>query len=108
MERHIENGIFQKEVTEMKEKSKVNIKEVWDNFMDSLDKEQREVVEAALGLVGLGGICYVSYKLGKRVKGKEIDRILDATLKHCKKDEVGALLTMSTKRNKNFSVYIWK
>lgn len=90
------------------ERIEMKNEELDDDFV--LDK--RALLELGVGLAVIATLAYGSYalgfKVGKHAKAKEIDRVLDAALEHCKKDELGVLLHMSTKKNKNFGVYIWK
>lgn len=107
MERHIENGIFYKEVEEMEDK-----RNRIADFLDSLDEDKRELLEIGVGLATifvLGYGCYsLGVRIGKRSMVKEIDRAINSCLDVCKNEGQGVLLTMSSKKHKNFNVYICK
>lgn len=107
MVRHIENGIFYKEVEEMEDK-----RNRIADFLDSLDEDKRELLEIGVGLATifvLGYGCYsLGVRIGKRSMVKEIDRAINSCLDVCKNDGQGVLLTMSSKKHKNFNVYICK
>lgn len=107
MERHIENGIFYKEVEEMEDK-----RNRIADFLDSLDEDKRELLEIGVGLATifvLGYGCYsLGVRIGKRAMVKEIDRAINSCLDMCKNEGQGVLLTMSSKKHKNFNVYICK
>lgn len=107
MERHIENGIFYKEVEEMEDK-----RNRITDFLDSLDEDKRELLEIGVGLATifvLGYGCYsLGVRIGKRAMVKEINRTLNSCLDVCKNEGQGVLLTMSSKKHKNFNVYIFK
>lgn len=107
MVRHIENGIFYKEVEEMEDK-----RNRIADFLDSLDEDKRELLEIGIGLATifvLGYGCYsLGVRIGKRSMVKEIDRAINSCLDVCKNEGQGVLLTMSSKKHKNFNVYICK
>lgn len=107
MVRHIENGIFYKEVEEMEDK-----RNRIADFLDSLDEDKRELLEIGVGLATifvLGYGCYsLGVRIGKRSMVKEIDRAINSCLDVCKNEGQGVLLTMSSKKHKNFNVYICK
>lgn len=107
MEKHIENGIFCEEVEEMEDK-----RNRITNFLDSLDEDKRELLEIGVGLATIFVLGYGCYSLGvhigKRSMVKEIDRAINSCLDVCKNDGQGVLLTMSSKKHKNFNVYICK
>lgn len=107
MKRHIENGIFYKEVEEMEDKrNRITA------FLDSLDEDKRELLEIGVGLATIFVLGYGCYSLGvhigKRAMVKEINRTLNSCLDVCKNEGQGVLLTMSSKKHKNFNVYIFK
>lgn len=101
------NGIFYKEVEEMEDK-----RNRISDFLDSLDEDKRELLEIGVGLATifvLGYGCYsLGVRIGKRAMVKELDRALNSCLDVCKNEGQGVLLTMSTKKHKNFNVYIRK
>lgn len=102
------NGIFCKEVEEMEDK-----KNRIADFLDSLDEDKRALLGIGVGLAGVLILAYGCYglgtKVGKRAMVKELDRALNSCLDVCKNDgQGGVLLTMSTKKHKNFNVYICK
>lgn len=107
MERHIENGIFCEEVEEMEDK-----RNRITDFLDSLDEDKRELLEIGVGLATIFVLGYGFYSLGvrigKRSMVKEIDRAINSCLDMCKNEGQGVLLTMSSKKHKNFNVYICK
>lgn len=107
MVRHIENGIFYKEVEEMEDK-----RNRITDFLDSLDEDKRELLEIGAGLATifvLGYGCYsLGVRIGKKAMVKEIDRAINSCLDVCKNEGQGVLLTMSSKKHKNFNVYICK
>lgn len=107
MERHIENGIFYKEVEEMEDK-----RNRITDFLNSLDEDKRELLEIGVGLATIFVLGYGCYSLGvhigKRAMAKEINRTLNSCLDVCKNEGQGVLLTMSSKKHKNFNVYIFK
>lgn len=108
MERHIENCIFYKEVEEMEDK-----RNRITDFLDSLDEDKRTLLEIGVGLATLLFLAYGCYefgfKVGKKSMVKEIDRVLNSCLDVCKNEgHGGVLLNMSTKKHKNFNVYICK
>lgn len=102
------NGIFYKEVEEMEGK-----RNRITDFLDSLDEDKRELLEIGVGLATifvLGYGCYsLGVRIGKRAMVKEVDRVLNSCLDVCKNEgHGGVLLNMSTKKHKNFNVYICK
>lgn len=107
MERHIENGIFYKEVEEMEDK-----RNRITDFLNSLDEDKRELLEIGVGLAALVFLAYgcyaLGFKFGKKNILKEIDRTLNSCLDVCKNEGQGVLITMSSKKHKNFNVYIFK
>lgn len=100
------NGIFCKEVEEMADKKRIA------DFLDGLDEDKRALLDIGVGLAGVLLLAYGCYglgtKVGKRAMVKEIDRVLNSCLDVCKNDGHGVLLNMSTKKHKNFNVYICK
>lgn len=101
------NCIFCKEVEEMEDR-----RNRITDFLDSLDEDKRALLEIGVGLAGVLLLvcgCYgLGAKVGKRAMVKEIDRALNSCLDVCKNEGHGVLLTMSTKKHKNFNVYICK
>lgn len=71
--------------------------------MDEDEKIATMIMAGAL----LGGAFILGYKLGKTVHTKEIEVFLDSCIKQTKKG-TGVLLEISTKKNKNVPIYIWK
>lgn len=82
------------------------------DFLDSLDEDKRELLEIGAGLATifvLGYGCYsLGVRIGKKAMVKEIDRAINSCLDVCKNEGQGVLLTMSSKKHKNFNVYICK
>lgn len=105
--KHIENGIFCKEVEEMEDR-----RNRITDFLDSLDEDKRELLEIGVGLATIFVLGYGCYYLGvhtgKRAMAKEIDRALNFYLDVCKNEGHGVLLNMSTKKHKNFNVILSK
>ena len=101
------NGIFCEEVEEMEDK-----RNRITDFLDSLDEDRRELLDIGVGLATIFVLGYVCYSLGvhigKRSMVKEIDRAINSCLDMCKNEGQGVLLNMSTKKHKNFNVYICK
>lgn len=101
------NGIFCKEVEEMEDR-----RNRITDFLDSLDEDKRALLDVGVGLAGVLLLAYGCYglgtKVGKRAMDKEIDRVLNYCLDVCKNEGQGVLLNMSTKKHKNFNVYICK
>lgn len=102
------NGIFCKEVEEMEDRrNRITY------FLDSLDEDKRVLLDIGVGLAGVLLLAYGCYglgtKVGKRAMVKEVDRVLNSFLDVCKNEgHGGVLLNMSTKKHKNFNVYICK
>lgn len=101
---YIGNGIFCKEVEEMGDR-----RNRITDFLDSLDEDKRALLDVGVGLAGVLLLAYgLGTKVGKRAMVKEIDRALNSCLDVCKNEGQGVLLNMSTKKHKNFNVYICK
>ena len=101
------NGMFRKEVKDMEDgRSRIA------DFLDSLDEDKRKLLEIGVGLATIFVLGYGCYSLGvhigKRAMVKEIDHALNSCLDVCKNEGQGVLLNMSTKKHKNFNVYICK
>lgn len=71
--------------------------------MDEDEKFATMLMSVAL----LGGAFFLGYKLGKTVHTKEVEIFLDSCIKQTKKG-TGVLLEVSTRKNKNVPIYIWK
>ena len=101
------NGIFCKEVEEMEDR-----RNRITDFLDSLDEDNRELLEIGVGLATIFVLGYGCYSLGvhigKRAMVKDIDRALNFYLDVCKNEGHGVLLNMSTKKHKNFNVILSK